>query len=111
MFSVLSPSLTRFTVRPDVPKVLPFRAYLYRLPSCRLLECVVFPSVRHRAPVSHFVFRPAVHVIRVHAIHDKSRSVLGVMGALLGVQIVITAISCGFFRCTSCFPVRSTSHS
>ncbi|ETW81758.1 hypothetical protein HETIRDRAFT_440061 [Heterobasidion irregulare TC 32-1] len=39
-----------------------------------------------------------VHVIRVHAIHDKSRSVLGVMGALLGVQIVITAISCGFFR-------------
>ncbi|KAI0075051.1 hypothetical protein K474DRAFT_1685471 [Panus rudis PR-1116 ss-1] len=41
-----------------------------------------------------------VHVIRIHAIYEKSRAVLIGMGSLLAVQIVVTAICCGFFRNT-----------
>ncbi|KAI9509219.1 hypothetical protein F5148DRAFT_1347992 [Russula earlei] len=40
----------------------------------------------------------AVHVIRVHGIYDKNRSVLYGLGSLLALQIVITAICCGFYR-------------
>jgi hypothetical protein len=40
----------------------------------------------------------AIHVIRIHAIYDKNRAVLLTMGSLFAVQIVITAVSCGFFR-------------
>ncbi|KAI0345737.1 hypothetical protein BDW22DRAFT_1369962 [Trametopsis cervina] len=41
-----------------------------------------------------------VHVIRIHAIYEKSRAVLGPMTGLLGLQIVVTAICCGFYRTT-----------
>jgi len=40
----------------------------------------------------------AVHVIRVHAIYGKNRPVLTGMSALYAVQIVVTAICCGFYR-------------
>ncbi|KAI9443270.1 hypothetical protein H4582DRAFT_1923580 [Lactarius indigo] len=40
----------------------------------------------------------AVHVIRIHGIYDKNRSVLYGMSALLALQVVITAISSAFFR-------------
>lgn len=40
----------------------------------------------------------AVHVIRIHAIYEKNRTVLLGMGALLALQIVTTAIACGFYR-------------
>lgn len=40
----------------------------------------------------------AVHVIRIHAIYERNRSVLAGMGALLAIQIVVTAICCGFYR-------------
>jgi hypothetical protein len=40
----------------------------------------------------------AVHVIRIHAIYDKSRNVLTLMSALFAVQIIVTAICCGFYR-------------
>ena len=43
----------------------------------------------------------AVHVIRIHAIYEKSRAVLSGMGGLLAFQIVVTAICCGFYRCMS----------
>ncbi|KAI0034656.1 hypothetical protein K488DRAFT_22000, partial [Vararia minispora EC-137] len=39
-----------------------------------------------------------VHVIRIHAIYDKDRTVLYGMGGLFALQIVVTAICCGFFR-------------
>ncbi|KZV61034.1 hypothetical protein PENSPDRAFT_659197 [Peniophora sp. CONT] len=39
-----------------------------------------------------------VHVMRVYAIHDQNRRVLGIMSALLAVQIVVTAICCAFYR-------------
>jgi len=40
----------------------------------------------------------AVHVIRIHAIYEKSRPVLFGLGALFAVQIVVTAVACGFYR-------------
>jgi hypothetical protein len=42
---------------------------------------------------------PAVHVIRIHGIYDKNRSVLYGMSALLALQVVVTAISSAFYRC------------
>ncbi|EKM51479.1 uncharacterized protein PHACADRAFT_261628 [Phanerochaete carnosa HHB-10118-sp] len=42
----------------------------------------------------------AVHVIRIHAIYDKSRNVLTVMGGLFALQIIVTAICCGFYQVT-----------
>ncbi|TFY69547.1 hypothetical protein EVJ58_g345 [Rhodofomes roseus] len=41
-----------------------------------------------------------VHVYRVHAIYDKDRSILYGMGSLYAIQIVVTAICCGFYRVT-----------
>ena len=40
-----------------------------------------------------------IHVIRLHAIYEKNRNVLFGMGGLLALQVVVTAICCGFFRC------------
>lgn len=40
----------------------------------------------------------AVHVIRITAIYDKHRGVLGAMGALFAAQVVVTAVACGFYR-------------
>ncbi|KAF7299093.1 hypothetical protein MIND_00857600 [Mycena indigotica] len=40
----------------------------------------------------------AIHVIRIHAIYDRSRAVLLGMGSLFGVQIVVTGVCCAFYR-------------
>ncbi|KAH6912923.1 hypothetical protein BKA70DRAFT_1265485 [Coprinopsis sp. MPI-PUGE-AT-0042] len=40
----------------------------------------------------------AVHVIRINAIYDDDKRVLGGMSALFAVQVVVTAICCGFYR-------------
>jgi len=39
-----------------------------------------------------------VHVIRIHGIYDKNRTVLMGLSTLYAVQIVVTAICCGFYR-------------
>ncbi|TFK86783.1 hypothetical protein K466DRAFT_492150 [Polyporus arcularius HHB13444] len=41
-----------------------------------------------------------VHVIRINAIYEQKRPVLFSMGGLLALQVVITAICCGFYRST-----------
>ncbi|PCH40150.1 hypothetical protein WOLCODRAFT_136688 [Wolfiporia cocos MD-104 SS10] len=41
-----------------------------------------------------------VHCYRIWAIYEKSRSVLHGMGSLYVIQIVVTAICCGFYRAT-----------
>jgi hypothetical protein len=46
----------------------------------------------------------AVHTIRIHGIYNKDRSVLFGMGGLLALQVTVTAICCGFFRCGS-YPI------
>ncbi|EAU86009.1 hypothetical protein CC1G_03032 [Coprinopsis cinerea okayama7 len=40
----------------------------------------------------------AVHVIRINAIYDKNKGILGVMSLLFAIQVVVTAICCGFYR-------------
>jgi len=40
----------------------------------------------------------AIHVIRIQGIYDKDRTVLMGMGSLFALQIIITAITCGFYR-------------
>lgn len=40
-----------------------------------------------------------VHVIRIHAIYDKNRSILFGMSTLFAVQVVVTAVCCAFYRC------------
>jgi hypothetical protein len=40
----------------------------------------------------------AVHVIRVHAIFEKNRAILAVLGSLFAAQVVITGVACGFYR-------------
>ncbi|KAI0766428.1 hypothetical protein BD413DRAFT_672946 [Trametes elegans] len=71
-----------------------------------------FDTKWSQAQCSHFfLFEPIctaillaacslVHVIRIHAIYDKSRNVLFGMGGLLALQVVVTAICCGFYRST-----------
>ncbi|KAI0822333.1 hypothetical protein BC628DRAFT_1340914 [Trametes gibbosa] len=71
-----------------------------------------FDTKWSQAQCSHFfLFEPictaillaacsVVHLIRIHAIYEKSRSILFGMGGLLALQVVITAICCGFFRST-----------
>ncbi|EJC98887.1 uncharacterized protein FOMMEDRAFT_142948 [Fomitiporia mediterranea MF3/22] len=39
-----------------------------------------------------------IHVIRIHAIYDKNRTVLMGMTALFALQVVCMAITCGFYR-------------
>jgi hypothetical protein len=38
------------------------------------------------------------HVIRIHAIYERSRQILALMGGLWAVQVVTTAISSGFYQ-------------
>ncbi|KAJ6512233.1 hypothetical protein C8R47DRAFT_1094193 [Mycena vitilis] len=40
----------------------------------------------------------AIHVIRIHAIYERSRAVLIGMGSLFAAQVVVTGICCGFYR-------------
>lgn len=40
----------------------------------------------------------AVHVLRIHAIYDKSRPILAALGALLLIQVAVMAVSSGFYR-------------
>jgi hypothetical protein len=40
----------------------------------------------------------AVHIIRIHAIYDKSRTVLLGLGALFVVQILVTGVCCAFYH-------------
>lgn len=46
----------------------------------------------------------AAHVIRVYAIYEKNRRVLALMGGLWAVQVVVTAITCGFYRSVPLLP-------
>jgi hypothetical protein len=48
---------------------------------------------------------PVVHTVRIHGIYDKKRPVLYGMSTLLALQVVVTAICCGFYRCEFYFPL------
>lgn len=71
------------------PSVLLFSWVLVRV--CGSLDQPLLGSIT--------AFTPVVHAIRIHGIYDKNRSVLYGMSALLALQVVVTAICCGFYRC------------
>lgn len=39
------------------------------------------------------------HTIRITAIYERNREIMTGLSALLTIQIVITAVACGFYRC------------
>lgn len=88
--------------RPDIlaamSPFLPLRTHMHRDPTCCYIWCA-HSTHSHVAPYQPA--SPAIHVIRIHAIYDKSRPVLITMSSLFAVQIVVTAICCGFYFCTS----------
>jgi hypothetical protein len=50
------------------------------------------------SPSCNLIFS-AVHVIRVHAICDKNKTVLAGLGALFIAQVAVTAVCCAFYHC------------
>ena len=86
-----------------LPEILSFWTYLHRNPasSCfRSASCSHLVSLHLKVLITILT---AVHVIRIHAIYDKNRLILLGMTALFAVQVVVTAICCAFFRCSSEF--------
>lgn len=67
------------------------------LPAAPVCPTSLFPITN---PASSPSF-PAAHVIRIHAIFDKDRTILAVLGALWAVQFVVTAVCCAFYFCMS----------
>ncbi|KAH8104517.1 hypothetical protein BXZ70DRAFT_888058 [Cristinia sonorae] len=111
---VLSPRAWRLFRTKEWPmlKIL-FHILRFYMPiEFTVVGVAFFDTKWSQAACSHFyLFEPictaillamcsAVHVIRIHAIYEKSRAVLSLMGGLLAIQIVATAVACGFFRST-----------
>ncbi|KAF8895398.1 hypothetical protein BD779DRAFT_1433956 [Infundibulicybe gibba] len=109
---VLSPRTWRLIKTPGWPalKIL-FHFLRVFMPVEFIIVAVAFFDTKWTQDTcSHFyLFEPictaillaatsAVHVIRVHAIYDKNRSVLIALGSLFAIQVVVTAICCGFYR-------------
>ncbi|KAF9454715.1 hypothetical protein P691DRAFT_783839 [Macrolepiota fuliginosa MF-IS2] len=115
---VLSPRTWRLLKTPGWPalKLLFHFLRLFMPAEFIVVDCSLFPAVAFfdtkwsQERCSHFfLFEPictaillaaasAVHVIRITAIYDKHRGILSAMGALFGIQVVVTAIACGFYR-------------
>ncbi|KAI8986111.1 hypothetical protein BD414DRAFT_487693 [Trametes punicea] len=111
---VLSPRTWRLLRTREWPplKILFHFLRIFMPVEFTIVGVAFFDTKWSQAQCSHFfLFEPIctaillaacslVHVIRIHAIYDKSRNVLYGMGALLALQIVVTAICCGFYRST-----------
>ncbi|KAI0785233.1 hypothetical protein C8Q75DRAFT_723082 [Abortiporus biennis] len=111
---VLSPRAWRLFRTKEWPilKII-FHVLRFYMPiEFTIVGVAFFDTKWSQATCSHFfLFEPIctailmamcsfVHVVRIHAIYEKNRTVLYGMGSLLAAQIVITAICCGFFRST-----------
>ncbi|KAI0648005.1 hypothetical protein C8Q79DRAFT_953042 [Trametes meyenii] len=111
---VLSPRTWRLLRTKEWPplKILFHFLRIFMPVEFTIVGVAFFDTKWSQAQCSHFfLFEPIctaillaacslVHVIRIHAIYDKSRNVLFSMGGLLALQVVVTAICCGFFRST-----------
>lgn len=93
-FSLLSQTCQKFYLFEPI-----CTAILLAAASGQLILISTIPLWRFLPPI-------AVHVIRIHAIHDKNRTILFGMSALFAIQVVVTAISCAFYRCTPRFSAR-----
>ncbi|KAJ3564563.1 hypothetical protein NP233_g8216 [Leucocoprinus birnbaumii] len=109
---VLSPRTWRLFKTPGWPalKIL-FHFLRLFMPAEFIVVAVAFFDTKWSQATCQrfFLFEPictaillaaasAVHVIRVTAIYDKHRGVLAGMGSLFAVQVVVTAVACGFYR-------------
>ena len=97
------PQARRFvnqSIFPDLSEVLSFRTDLHSNPASWYFRCVLSGLL-----LSSMIntLKIAIHVIRIHAIYDKSRPILYAMGSLFALQIVLTGIACGFYHCTFTF--------
>ncbi|RXW24436.1 hypothetical protein EST38_g1402 [Candolleomyces aberdarensis] len=109
---VLSPRTWRLFRQPGWPtlKIL-FNFMRLFMPIEFIIVAVAFFDTKWTQEMCQkfFLFEPictaillaccsVVHVIRIKAIYDNNRGILGVMSALFAVQVVVTAICCGFYR-------------
>lgn len=109
---VLSPRTWRLFRSPGWPalKVL-FHFLRVFMPAEFIVVAVAFFDTKWTQDMCQkfFLFEPictaillaaasAVHVIRIKAIYDNNRGILSVMSLLFAVQVVVTAICCGFYR-------------
>ncbi|KAK7056746.1 hypothetical protein VNI00_002463 [Paramarasmius palmivorus] len=109
---VLSPRTWRLMKTPEWPvlKILFHFMRLFMPIEFTIVAVAFFDTKWSQATCQKFfLFEPictaillaaasVVHVIRVHAIYERSRGVLMGMGSLFAVQVVVTAICCGFYR-------------
>ncbi|KAL5524712.1 hypothetical protein ACEPAF_9857 [Sanghuangporus sanghuang] len=109
---VLSPRSWRLMKTREWPvlKII-FHFLRFFMPAEFIIVAVAFFDTEFtQSQCSHFfLFEPIctailvsacaiVHVIRVHAIYDKSRQVLMAMTGLFGLSVVCMAVTCGFYR-------------
>jgi len=109
---VLSPRAWRLMKSPEWPvlKVIFHFLRVFMPVEFTIVAVAFFDTKFSLSQCSHFfLFEPictailvsvcsVVHVIRVHAIYGKSRQVLAGMSALLALQIIVMAVTCGFYR-------------
>jgi hypothetical protein len=109
---VLSPRTWRLMKTPGWPtlKIL-FHFLRFWMPAEFIVVAVAFFDTKWTQDVCQkfYLFEPictaillaatsAIHVIRIHAIYDKNRTILMTMAGLFGIQIVVTAVSFPFYR-------------
>jgi hypothetical protein len=109
---VLSPRAWRLSKTPEWPllKVL-FQVLRYLMPAEFIIVAVAFFSTNFTREMCDrfYLFEPivtmvlvstcsVVHLVRVHAIYDKSRPILFGLGALLLAQVVTMAVAVAFFH-------------
>ncbi|TFK28081.1 hypothetical protein FA15DRAFT_665869 [Coprinopsis marcescibilis] len=109
---VLSPRTWRMFRTPGWPalKIL-FHFMRVFMPAEFIVVAVAFFDTKWTQQMCQqfFLFEPictaillaaasSVHVIRINAIYENNRGILGIMSLLFAVQVVVTAICCGFYR-------------
>lgn len=88
-------SVPHLHLYPDLPEVLSLRAHLHSHSTRCFLRSV---STAARLLFPLLTITLAVHAIRIYAIYDRSSAVGIGMGALYAIQVVVTAVCCGFYR-------------
>lgn len=81
----------------EVPKLLSFRAHSHHV-SCLVVFRSAILCFRLVNSANSLVPQTVVALIRLHAIFDYSKAVLGGLGALCFIQVATMAACCAFYR-------------
>lgn len=109
---VLSPRSWRLMKTKEWPVLkIVFQVLRYLMPVEFIIVAVAFFDTKFTQSMCNkfYLFEPictmiliamcsAVHVIRIHAIYDKSRPILAGLAALLLIQVAVMAVGSAFFR-------------